>query len=124
MPDAARLIEAAHAVEIYNHCCAVHSARSDGTYLLDALKNGSFYASTGPELHAITLDSMDLNVECSAVMNIMAVGRASRSINDIGAALTKATLDVRKFTGDWFRVVLIDRAGRHAWSNPIWLEAS
>lgn len=172
MPAEARLIETAHAVEIYNHSCAVHSTRPDGTYLLDALlsegrklnaiatddahflapghenydafggwvmvkaeentpqalldalKNGSFYSSTGPELRSIKLDGMDLHVESSAVMNIMAVGRASRSINDIGSALTKTTLDVSKFAGDWFRVVIVDRASKQAWSNPIWLEAS
>lgn len=170
MPEQARLIEAAHAVEIYNHSCAVHSTRPDGTYvldallsegkklsaiatddahfqipgyedydafggwvmvkaeenapeaLLDALKKGSFYSSTGPELHSIALDGTQLHVESSAAMNIMAVGRASRSINTIGSALTSATLDVSKFAGDWFRVVVMDRAGKHAWSNPVWLE--
>lgn len=172
MPHEGRLIEAAHAVEIYNHSCAVHTARPDGAYLLDALlsegkklsaiatddahfpiegledqdafggwvmvkanentpetllaalKSGSFYSSTGPELHSIILDGTNLHVESSDVMNIMAVGRASRSVNSIGSALTSVTLDVSKFVGDWFRVVIVDRASRQAWSNPMWLEAA
>jgi hypothetical protein len=37
--DGRAMLGAAHAVEIYNHGCALESSRSDGTYLLDQLLN-------------------------------------------------------------------------------------
>lgn len=37
--DDGRAIEVAHAVEVYNHCCAVECDRGDGWYLMDQLLN-------------------------------------------------------------------------------------
>ena len=45
-----RALAAAHAVEIYNHGCAVETDRGDGSYLLDQLSN------EGRRLHAIAVD--------------------------------------------------------------------
>ncbi|MGE0237388.1 MAG: hypothetical protein AB7S59_01610 [Parvibaculaceae bacterium] len=46
----------------------------------------------------------------------------------IGKSITSATLDLRKLEkgwlltrqSPWFRVVVIDQAGKRAWTNPIW----
>ncbi|VAV86484.1 hypothetical protein MNBD_ALPHA08-1045, partial [hydrothermal vent metagenome] len=48
----------------------------------------------------------------------------------IGHAITTATLDLddlkKSWTpitpSPWFRVVIIDQAGKRAWSNPVWLD--
>ncbi len=48
--DAQTLLPAAHAVEVYNHGCAVGSDRGDGWPLLDAL------VSRGHDLHACATD--------------------------------------------------------------------
>jgi hypothetical protein len=45
-----RALDAAHAVEIYNHGCAIENDLGDGTYLLDQLLN------TGQQLTAIATD--------------------------------------------------------------------
>ena len=48
-------LEAAHAVEIYNHGCAVETDRGDGAYLLDRLAN------LGRRLSAIAVDDAHFN---------------------------------------------------------------
>lgn len=171
LPDEAATIEAAHAVEVYNHTAAISTTRSDGTYLLDellnrgrkltaiaaddahffddmshanadafggwvmvkaegnspealltALKTGDFYASTGPELHDITQEGDQLVVKCSPVVSVIALGRGTRSAFVHGTSLTHAVMNVSKFQGDWVRILTIDRAGKRAFSNPLWLD--
>jgi predicted metal-dependent phosphoesterase TrpH len=166
-----RTIECAHAVEIYNHGCAVDNDRGEGWYLMDqlasegrrltafatddahfksfdyfggwvnvkaesldpdvllaALKRGDYYSSQGPQLHAIELEGRELNVTCSPVDTITVVCGHSRTRVRTGKAITSATLDLKplekiwslKRYTPWFRVTVIDHAGKRAWSNPIW----
>ena len=53
--DEARVMDMAHAVEIYNHGCAIETDRSDGFYILDALSNEgrklSGYATDDAHFH-------------------------------------------------------------------------
>lgn len=90
--------------------------------LLTALKNGAFYSSQGPDIHDMTLDGTRLEVKCSAATTVMALGRGSRAERVIGPAMTSAQFDLGGFAGDWCRIVVADRAGKLAWSNPFWLE--
>lgn len=157
-------IEAAHAVEIYNHGCAVEAGRGDGWVmadlllsagrrltaiatddahfatpdafggwvmvkaeenapgpLLEALKAGHFYATQGPELRDIRIEGKELVVECSAVERVIVQGAASAAQCEMGRSLTGARIKLAKFAeSPWLRVTVIDAAGRHAWSNPIW----
>ena len=53
--DDGRALDAAHAVEIYNHGCAVETDRGDGFYLLDRLSN------LGRRLTAIATDDAHFN---------------------------------------------------------------
>jgi hypothetical protein len=166
-----RAIDCAHAVEIYNHGCAIENDRGDGLYLFDqllnegqrvtgfatddahfktpdhfggwvhvkaesldpdnlltALKQGQYYASQGPRFETIAIEGKTLNVACSPVDTITVVCGTSRTVTRIGRAVTEAELDLKKLdngwlltkASPWFRVVLIDQAGRRAWSNPIW----
>jgi predicted metal-dependent phosphoesterase TrpH len=168
-----RALSFAHAVEIYNHGCAVECDRGDGFYLHDqllneghhlsafatddahfksadhfggwvqvkadsldpdvllaALKRGDYYASQGPQIHDITLDGDDLTVSCSPVDTIAIVCGISRTAVQTGRAITGATLNMRKLqdgwmmekTSPWFRVVVIDNAGKRAWSNAYWVD--
>jgi hypothetical protein len=166
-----RAIDSAHAVEIYNHGCAIENDRGDGWYLhdqlmnegkrlsayatddahfktpdhfggwvnvkaesldpeilLQALKDGHYYSSQGPELSNITLDGKELNISCSPVDTITVVCGHSRTCVKTGKAITSASFDLAKLeTGwllkkpsPWFRVTVIDHAGKKAWSNPYW----
>lgn len=166
-----RAIDCAHAVEIYNHGCAVECDRADGWYLLDqlltegrrltafatddahfktpdhfggwvqvkaenldpealltALKKGHYYSSQGPLIHGISVVGNELAVECSPVDTIVVLCGHSRSVQRIGRSITSATLDLTRLEkgwlltrpSNWLRVVVIDQAGKRAWSNPIW----
>jgi predicted metal-dependent phosphoesterase TrpH len=166
-----RTIDVAHAVEIYNHGCAVESDRGEGFYLLDqllnegkrltafatddahfhhddhfggwvqvkaeandpnalldALKKGHYYSSQGPLIHEVSLHGPELTVASSPVNTIVVVCGHSRTVQRIGKSITSATLDLRKLEkgwlltkqSPWFRVIVIDHAGKRAWTNPIW----
>ena len=160
----ARTIDAAHAVEIYNHGCAVDNDRGDGFMtleqmlnegrqlnliatddahfntpdhfggwvmvkatentpeaLLGALKAGEFYSSTGPQIHDIRVSDDSVEIECSAAATIIMMGKGTSMATRHGTSMTKVTLS-RECLKDsqWIRVTIIDRAGKRAWSNPIW----
>jgi predicted metal-dependent phosphoesterase TrpH len=164
-------LEAAHAVEVYNHGCFVEVDRGDGWYLLDqllrqgkrltafatddahfksddafggwvhvkaealdpdallaALKAGDYYSSQGPQIYELAIDGDELWIACSPVDAIAVVGHNSRSAGRYGRSISEARIDLaglgKSWTevkqSPWIRVVLIDRAGRRAWTNPIW----
>ncbi len=166
-----RAIDCAHAVEIYNHGCAIENDRGDGWYLADqllteghrltafatddahfktpdhfggwvhvkaesldpdallsALKAGQYYSSMGPRIHAIEMNGKEISIACSPVDTITVLCGTSRTAIRNGRAITDASFDLAKLetgwllknTSPWFRVVLIDNAGKRAWSNPIW----
>lgn len=163
LADAAT-IDAAHAVEIYNHGCAVGADRADGfgiadllnsagarrtliatddahftepdhfggwvmvkavendpEALLQALKDGAFYASQGPEIRAIALEGDVAEVECSAAVSVIAQGQGSGAVAVHGLSMTRARVPLQRLgASPWVRVTVIDAAGRRAWSNPIW----
>ena len=157
-----RALPMAHAVEIYNHGCALECARGDGAVLLDtllnegrsltaiatddahfryddacggwvmvkadenepgallaALKDGHFYASQGPMIHAAEISGDALHVECTPAVNIAVVGRGSRAVHIRRQQATRAEIPLERFAGDWFRLVVTDAGGRSAWSNPV-----
>ncbi|CUX80072.1 MAG: putative metal-dependent phosphoesterases (PHP family) [Roseibaca calidilacus] len=159
----ARSIQAAHAVEVYNHGCAMGAARPDGFAIADlllaegralslcatddahftepdhfggwvmvrapentpeallaALKAGDYYSSQGPELHDIVLEGDTVTVESSAVVSVILQGKGSAALAMHGHSMTRSCINLGRLAGhDWFRVTVIDAAGRQAWSNPI-----
>ncbi len=169
--DGRALLASAHAVEIYNHGCAIENDLGDGWYLhdqllnegakltaiatddahfktpdhfggwvnvtaqsldpeaiLESLKAGHFYASQGPEIHSIELSGKAITITCSPVDTITVVCGNSRTCVKTGKSITAATLDLTRLeTGwllkkpsPWFRVTVIDHAGKKAWSNAYW----
>ena len=169
--DGRALLSSAHAVEIYNHGCAIENDLGDGWYLHDqllnegakltaiatddahfknpdhfggwvnvkaqsldpdeillALKAGDFYSSQGPELYGIALEGKNITVNCSPVDTITVVCGNSRTCVKTGKAITSATFDLTKLESGWllkklspwFRVTVIDHAGKKAWSNAYW----
>lgn len=89
--------------------------------LLAALKRGDFYSSQGPELHDIRIDGETLVVESSAVVTVIALSSGTANRRVFGASLTRTEVPLGKLSEKpWLRVAVIDRAGKRAWSNPIW----
>ncbi len=162
----ARSITAAHAVEIYNHGCAVDNDRGEGfltlehllnedrhlnliatddahfnspdffggwvmvkakenspTALLDALKAGAYYSTTGPEIIDIRATKGSIEVECSPAANILVQGQGSPMTNLRGDGLTTGKLSLERLAkSPWVRITVMDKDGKRAWSNPIWID--
>jgi len=158
----ARTITAAHAVEVYNHGCAVSCDRPHGFYTLDqlltegrkldlcatddahfsepdhfggwvmvkaeendpdallqALKNGAYYSSTGPDIRAIHWEGGEVIVESSAVTTVIVQGRGSAAVAVHGTSMTRTSVSLTRFDASpWLRVTVVDTAGRRAWCNP------
>jgi hypothetical protein len=160
----ARSLTAAHAVEVYNHGCAMGCDRPDGFHTLDllltegrrlnliatddahfhepdhfggwvmvkaeenspeallaALKAGAFYSSQGPEIKGIEVDGHRVTVRSSAVASVIVQGQGTAATGVHGHSMTETTVRAdRLIDSPWMRVSVIDRAGRRAWSNPVW----
>ena len=164
LDDARSMVGAAHAIEAYNHGCAVGCDRPDGFQTLDlllseghrldlvatddahfsepdhfggwvmvrseanepevllaALKAGAYYSTQGPELRGIEIGADAVHVDCSAVSTIIVQGHGTAARALHGASMTTGAVALDRFgASPWLRVTIVDRAGRRAWSNPIW----
>ncbi len=91
--------------------------------LLQALKDGAMYSTTGPDFVDLEIVGDEVSVHCSPVSAITVQGQSAATVSELGDAMTRARLKIGRLSGSpWLRVTLIDAAGRKAWSNPIWLE--
>jgi hypothetical protein len=101
--------------------CAEEFSRAG---LIGALKAGLFYASTGPEIHAMRIEDGVLRMQFSRAALVQIVGGCG-----FGTSLY-AREDIPLESLEWpvnphlnyFRVRIIDAAGRIAWSQPVFLE--
>ena len=90
--------------------------------IIDAIRGGYFYASTGPEFKDISIDKDGvISVECSPVKYISFVSTPSLGLkyHAIKGPLTKARYPGR-LGETYVRVEIEDYEGRKAWSNPIY----
>ncbi|MCF6343412.1 MAG: CehA/McbA family metallohydrolase [Devosiaceae bacterium] len=90
--------------------------------LLAALKAGEFYSSTGPQIHNIKILHDTVIVECSSATTVILQGQGTSMATLHGESMTTSKLSRERLAGSkWLRVTVIDRAGKRAWSNPIWV---
>ena len=91
--------------------------------IVAALKDGNFYASTGPDFTELTIDGTTLHVGTSPVERVILAADKHQAQMVTGEDLTMARFDLASLDSEFFRVVAMDRLGRSAWSNPCWMEA-
>lgn len=91
--------------------------------LLEALKAGAYYSSTGPQIHDIQLIPGErLSVRCSPVNRIFVTGAASVASSVHGHGLTDVEFNLKSLSSSpYLRVTVRDEHGGRAWSNPIYL---
>jgi hypothetical protein len=92
--------------------------------VLEALRQGQFYASSGPRIDAFSVENGVAGVQCSEVVTINFVGRTqwgSQHEAAPGCAITGAE---HHLSGNerYLRVECIDAQGHGAWTNPIFLD--
>jgi predicted metal-dependent phosphoesterase TrpH len=121
----------------------VKSERLDQDSILEALEKGSFYSSTGPEIHDIKFENGRVNVRCSPARSVFIVGNGSSSRGSMHFAqgfpydlkveqpwdtrlvkepITELNMPISK-NQEYVRVEVVDFEGRSAWSNPYFLTA-
>jgi len=88
--------------------------------VIDALKNGNFYSSQGPEIHEISLDGDVLTVKCSPVSNIVVFTMGRKCYTQTGKDITEATFQLSGDEG-YIRVMCRDSDKKDANSNAYWI---
>mgnify|MGYP001796547870 FL=1 len=89
--------------------------------LLAALKQGHSYASTGPAIHNVIWSDSEVVVECSAAASVIVQGKGCAAVAQHGESMTRVTVPLARFVNSpWLRLTVVDRAGKRAWTNPVW----
>ncbi len=104
--------------------------------VLDALRTGRFYGTTGPRITSVSAEDGALEVRCDPCRSVVAVFGVSSGAavhagrlgyryggeileTDSEGSITAARLNVPE-TAPYARVEVIDPRGRKAWTNPVW----
>lgn len=109
----------------------VRAEENDPAALVEALRNGRFYSSTGPQLLNVVVEPDEIVVETSPVLKVIVSGRGERYECRYGNGLTSTHLPLTFFhngafevdpnQGSCLRVTVVDARGKMAWTNPIWI---
>lgn len=107
--------------QINHHCggWVMVNAEKNVKSILEALKNGSFYSSTGPVITDFYVDNGVVYVKAENCVNIQfcADKHPTRMFNDV----TEASFDL-KDNYEYIRAVVTDKDGKQAWTNPIFIK--
>jgi hypothetical protein len=90
--------------------------------LLEAMKQGRYYASTGPEILNVAFTGDEIVVECSEAEVVMVGGPGSVCRYQRESGMTRATFPMAPFGNAFARITVIDKHGKKAWTSPIWLD--
>ena len=116
----------------------VRAAERSHESVLAALRDGSFYGSTGPEIRQVEVDDGFVSVECSPAASVTLAssrGRGARAnagrlgyqkdaqilARDDRGLITHVRLE-RPYQVPYGRIEVADADGRRAWTNPLWIE--
>ncbi len=117
-----------------NHCngWVMVNAENNVNAILEALKNGAFYSSTGPIIKDFYVKDGVVHVECSEVAEVDFIcdchpTRRKLSQNgDITSAELDLTTQSKSYKNivsyPYIRVSVVDKDGHRAWTNPIWFD--
>jgi hypothetical protein len=96
----------------------IKAPKLDDKNIIEALENGCFYATKGPEINNYQMDGdMKIKIECSSAKKI--AFRTSGAGN--GEDLRTAEWDLSQKKPKWVRCEVTDKGGNTAWTNPIFL---
>ncbi len=93
--------------------------------IVDHIKKGDFYSSTGPEFTDIYIENDQLIVKSSKVKKIkFLTGRLRKDKCVLDMDNQDITQGHYKISGNevYIRIELVDGKGKRAWSNPIYIE--
>lgn len=83
---------------------------------------GHFYRS---EFHSVEWTISEVKVQSTAVSTVIFQGKGSVSVVVHGQNMTSSTVAIGRLdNSNWARVVIIDSAGKRAFCQPIWRDAT
>lgn len=108
-----------------DHCkgWVMVNAENNINSILEALRSGAFYSSTGPEIYDFYVENGKLVIDCSPAsrIRIHADCHPTRIAHAAaGERLTHGEYDISGY--NYVRVSVADSEGRLAWTNPIFLD--
>lgn len=111
---------------MYQHCngWVMVNAENNVKAILEALKKGAFYSSCGPEIKDFYVDDEGVaHIEASECEKIIfqCDKHPSKKFTAKDTPLVKAELNL-KDDYDYIRVTVVDKNGKKAWTNPIFLK--
>ena len=91
--------------------------------ILAALEKGAFYSSCGPEIYDFYVEDNKVVVDCSPVSKIRLHSDAhpTRIIRNEEGLITHGEFELKAGDFAYVRITVIDEKGKHAWTNPIFL---
>ena len=111
---------------MYQHCKGWVMVNSENNVkaILKALQEGKFYSSCGPEIKDFYIDDENIvHIETSECEKIIfqCDKHPSKKINAEGDTFTGTQLQIKD---DWeyIRATVVDKEGRKAWTNPIFIK--
>ncbi|MBE6552056.1 MAG: hypothetical protein E7665_07965 [Ruminococcaceae bacterium] len=110
-----------------HHCNGWVRVRAENkiSSILEALENGAFYSSCGPEIYDFYVEDGYAHVKCSPACKIRFHSDRHPTAIFRGEGLTDEKLNLESRASmkyDYIRAVVIDAQGRYAWTNPIFLK--
>ncbi len=85
----------------------------------EALVNGDFYSSQGPEIYGMWLEGEYLHIECSPADKVVCTVNKRRCMsryNEETGEITHAVFELKKSDG-YFRITVVDKSGLKADTN-------
>ncbi len=99
------------------------NADNDIRSILTALENGAFYSSCGPEIYDFYVnDEGNAVVDCSGACKVRfhCDMHPTKIVRSADGTLTHAECSAKDYK--YIRAVVIDKDGKYAWTNPIFLD--
>lgn len=118
-----------HAMNEHCNGWVMVRAENNVNAILEALKAGEFYSSCGPEIYNFYVEDGKAVVECSPVAKIRfhSDKNPTRIVRSTDGTMMRAEIDLADTwwasSGEYkyVRATVIDKDGKYAWTNPIFL---
>ncbi len=115
-----------HAMDEHCNGWVMVNAENNVNDILRALEAGEFYSSCGPEIYDFYIEDNKVVIECSPVSKIRLQSdkHPTRIEKSEDGTLTRAEFVLSHWAGpySYVRISIVDKDGKIAWTNPIFLE--
>lgn len=105
----------------------IKAERLEYEYIANALLNGNFYASEGPEIHELYLEENKVYIKTSDAVRIVMTTANRRykvaTADKEGETINEAFFEIAAELGDYVRFTVVDQNGKEAYTNAYFLSS-